>query len=333
MKKFPAKWIVCLLCLGCFLLIALNISRLSPIDEAVYGAVSPLISPMMTRLALGMTALVSPIVLLLVTLPVVLFLPKKEYRAPLFLNLTIAVLLNLGLKSVFLRPRPTAVQHLAVESGFSFPSGHTMAATCFYGFLIYLIWTLATNKALRNALCALLALVIASVAASRVYLGVHYFTDVVAGVLVSTCYLVVFTSFVDRFFGNDEPLKIKGVAPNDHNRLLFSFSYAIQGVIGGLKSERNMVIHCAAMATVIVFGVLLRISTTEWIACICLFGAVFMAELMNTAVETVVDMVCPHIDPRAKLAKDAAAGAVLCMAVAAALVSGIIFVPKLLALL
>ena len=94
-----------------------------------------------------------------------------------------------------------------------------------------------------------------------------------------------------------------------------------------------MVIHFSAMATVIVFGAMLSISATEWIACIILFGVVLMAELLNTAIETVVDIVCPHEDPRAKLAKDTAAGAVLMVSIAAAVVGGIIFAPKLLAVL
>lgn len=329
MKKIPKKWIACLASLFLFILIALNLNNITPVDEAVYAGVSRLISSGMTTFALLCTGLVGPAALLAVTLPLVVLLPKKEYRIPLFLNLSIAVLLNLGLKNVFNRPRPVDVVHLALETGSSFPSGHTMAAACFYGFLIYLVWQMCSSKALRNTLTALLSLIIALVAASRIYLGVHYFSDVVAGVSISICYLVIFTSFVTLFFTEGDHLKLQGLASGSQNRLLASFSFAIQGVSAGLRSERNMVIHFAAMAVVVVFGALLRISTTEWMICVCLFGAVFMAELFNTAIETVVDMVCPHVDPRAKLAKDTAAGAVLFMAVAAAIVGLIIFLPKL----
>ncbi|MDD3336180.1 MAG: diacylglycerol kinase family protein [Eubacteriales bacterium] len=124
-------------------------------------------------------------------------------------------------------------------------------------------------------------------------------------------------------------MKQKRLTPQKGNALFLSFSYALQGISAGLRTERNMVIHFAAMSVVVVFGALLRISATEWMICVILFGAVFMAELFNTSIETVVDMICPQRDPRAKLAKDTAAGAVLFMAVAAAIVGCIIFLPKL----
>lgn len=332
MKKLNGKWLACVLGLVGFILIALNLDNISTLDDAVYGAISSLISPGMTTFAMICSGLVGPVALLALTLPLVILLPDKAYRIPLFLNLSITVLLNMGLKSIFTRPRPVDVLHLAVESGYSFPSGHTMAAACFYGFLIYLVWRMCTSKALRNALTVLLSLIIALVAASRVYLGVHYFSDVLAGVCISVCYLVIFTSFVNLFLKGDEPKELQNLVNSNNNRLLHSFYHAMQGVVAGLNSERNMVIHFAGMSVVVVFGALLRISTTEWLVCIILFGAVFMAELFNTAIEKLVDMVCPHIDPRAKLIKDMSAGAVLFMAIAAAVAGGIIFAPKLYAL-
>lgn len=326
------KWLVALLCLGLFLLIAMNLENVAWLDGPVYQALARLRSPSATAFFTFCTNLVSPLVLLLIALGLVVAVPRREFRIPILLNLCVAVLLNLGLKHVFSRPRPTEVMRIVTETGSSFPSGHTMAAACFYGFLIWLIWQLCKSHALRNILSALLALVIALVAASRVYLGAHYFTDVTGGVCISVVYLAVFTTAVERFFTHKESLRFRHLQPNEHNRLLFSFAYAFEGVLSGLRSERNMVIHFSAMATVIVFGSLLGLSATEWMICIILFGVVLMAELMNTAIETIVDILCPEYDPRAKVAKDTAAGAVLMAAVAAAIVGAIIFAPKLLAL-
>lgn len=333
MKKVWMKWAAALGCMALFLLIALNLENAACVDEPVYNALSALRSPFFTSLFLLATNLVSPLVLLIITLGVVAFVPRQELRVPLLINLCAAVLLNLSLKHVFARPRPPEAFRLITETGSSFPSGHAMTAACFYGFLIWVVWQLCENKRLRNALCALLALVIAMVASSRVYLGVHYFSDVMGGICISVVYLIVFTTLVSRFFSHNESLRPRGLRPNSRNRLLFSFIYAFEGVISGLKTERNMVIHFSAMATVIVFGALLSISQTEWIVCVILFGVVIMAELMNTAVETVVDILCPEYDPRAKLAKDTAAGAVLMVAIAAAVVGVIIFAPKLLELI
>lgn len=330
MKIHWLKWAVAGFCLLLFITIALNLDSVSELDGAVYAAVSRLHSPAATEFFKACTLMVGPIVLLVISLTLVFILPRREYRIPILLNLSAAVLLNLGLKHVFSRPRPTEVVRIVVETGSSFPSGHTMAASCFYGFLIYLVWQLCRNRALRNAVTALLSLVIALVGFSRVYLGVHYFTDVLAGLCVSVCYLIVFTSLVSRFFMHEENLKPKRLTPSNRNRLVFSFAYAFNGVLSGLRSERNMVIHFSAMATVVVFGALLRISEMEWIACIILFGVVLMAELINTSIETIVDIVCPQEDPRAKLAKDTAAGAVLMVAIAAAVIGVMIFAPKIL---
>lgn len=93
-----------------------------------------------------------------------------------------------------------------------------------------------------------------------------------------------------------------------------------------------MKIHLFAAAAVIIFGLILHISKTEWLVCLILFALVMGAELMNTAIEAVVDLVCPQKNDLAKLAKDASAGAVLVCAIFSAIAGGIIFVPKLIAL-
>lgn len=333
MRRHWKKWTIAAACLATFLLIASHLDATAFVDAPVYRALSGLYSPFATGFFKACTGLVSPLVLLVIALVVVARIPRRELRVPVLLNLCVAVLLNLGLKHVFSRPRPVDVIHIITETGSSFPSGHTMAAACFYGFLIWIVWDICRSRAVRAALTAFLCALIALVAASRVYLGVHYFTDVLGGLLISAVYLTVFTTMVRRFFEHAEAPHPWGLQPNDRNRLLFSFIYAFEGVLGGFRSERNMVIHFAAMATVVVFGALLGLSAMEWVACVSLFGLVMMAELMNTAVETVVDILCPQYDPRAKLAKDTAAGAVLLAAMASAIAGLIIFVPKILDLL
>lgn len=333
MSRKAVKWCVAGLCLAGFLAIAFNLKNVAPIDDAVYGVISSWISPAASAFFIGCSSLVGPILLLALSLVLVLILPDKEYRIPILINVSVAVVLNLMLKNVFIRPRPDAATRIITEVGHSFPSGHTMTAACFYGFMIYLTRKLCRRRALRNAVTALLCTVIALVALSRVYLGVHYFTDVLGGLLISAFYLIVFTTLVERFFAGEESFKPKGIIPDGRNRLLYSFMYAIQGVASGLKSERNMVIHFSMIATVTVFGALLGISRSEWIACVILFGAVVMAELINTSIETVVDIICPEYDPRAKVAKDTAAGAVLMISIAAAIVGVVIFAPKILELI
>ena len=117
------------------------------------------------------------------------------------------------------------------------------------------------------------------------------------------------------------------------NPLYKSFGYAFEGIFTGIRGDRNMKIHCFAAVCVIVAGVLFHISVTEWCICLVLFGLILSLELVNTAIEAVVDLVTEDKKPLAKLAKDTAAGAVLIAAVMAAVAGLLIFVPKLVSFL
>ena len=114
------------------------------------------------------------------------------------------------------------------------------------------------------------------------------------------------------------------------NKLKNSFKYAIEGIITGIKNETNMKIHITIMIFVIIFGIVLKINKLEWIICIILFGLVISSELMNTAIENTVDLITMEKNPKAKIAKDVAAGAVLVNAVTSAIIGLLIFLPKIL---
>lgn len=112
-------------------------------------------------------------------------------------------------------------------------------------------------------------------------------------------------------------------------KFLKGFKYAFEGILAGLKSERNLKIHFIFMILVIIFGFIFKISKIEWMICIILFGVVIAGELFNTAIETVVDMISLEKNDKAKKAKDVSAGAVLVLAIASAIIGLIIFIPKI----
>ena len=116
-------------------------------------------------------------------------------------------------------------------------------------------------------------------------------------------------------------------------RLIKSFKYAIEGIIYAFKYEQNIIVHTLVMSLTIMFGVIVKLSVTEWLVCLILFGLVIATEMINTSIEAVVDLACPKIDPLAKIAKDTASGAVLVFALTAAISGLIIFVPKIMELL
>ena len=81
---------------------------------------------------------------------------------------------------------------LIEEQGYSFPSGHSMVSTAFYGLLIYLIYKNVKNKYIKYTLCTILSILILIIGLSRIYLGVHYVSDVIGGVCFSIAYLIIF---------------------------------------------------------------------------------------------------------------------------------------------
>ena len=106
-------------------------------------------------------------------------------------------LLNNALKAMFQRPRPS-FDHLVKASGHSFPSGHTMIAVALYGFLLYVVWKRDMEPLQKRIVMGVLGVLILLIPLSRIYLGVHYASDIVGGLFIATAYLMVFLMWYDR---------------------------------------------------------------------------------------------------------------------------------------
>ncbi|MEW9049587.1 MAG: diacylglycerol kinase family protein [Neobacillus sp.] len=111
------------------------------------------------------------------------------------------------------------------------------------------------------------------------------------------------------------------------HRLLKSFSFAVQGIGSALRTERNMRFHFSFSVLVIMVSVFFSIDKTEWLFIIIAIGGMFALELVNTAIERLVDLVTEDYHPLAKQAKDIAAGAVFIYALASVSIGTIIFWP------
>ena len=107
-----------------------------------------------------------------------------------------------------------------------------------------------------------------------------------------------------------------------------SFGYASRGIRLVFSSEANMKIHILIAVVVVICGFFFNISISEWIYCLLCIGLVFSAEMINTAIENVVDLASPEHHELAGKAKDIAAGAVLICAIISVLIGLLIFVPK-----
>jgi len=115
---------------------------------------------------------------------------------------------------------------------------------------------------------------------------------------------------------------------NKEKNVFDSFSRALDGFKSAYATEYHMVMHCYFAIAIIICGVLFQISYIEWLICLALIGAVIALELVNTAIEAVVNMITTDYNVYAKTAKDTSAAAVLVMSIASAVVGLIIFVPK-----
>jgi diacylglycerol kinase len=112
-----------------------------------------------------------------------------------------------------------------------------------------------------------------------------------------------------------------------------SFRFAINGIWTLLKYEHNSRIHLIAAIIVIVLGIILKLSLSEWSLLIVVIGLVFITELINSSLESLADRIDPEWNEQIRRAKDYAAAAVLMSAVIAIIAGSLIFIPKLLALL
>ena len=332
------KWIIAFLCLIIVLMMLEDIfeNEQLTLDMVVYRLVIlNLRSEPVTAIMKVITNLSSAYVLIAITIGILLFVKNKKVGLCVASNLVITTLLNQLLKYIIQRPRPDGYRLIA-ESGYSFPSGHSMVSMAFYGLIIYLIWKMVKNKKIKYISCGILGLLIPMIGFSRIYLGVHYASDVIGGFAISIVYLLLFTNIARTVLQLEKeknyPMKNKRKMVElrkKRKKLRNSFKYAFEGIIEAWKTEQNLKIHFVIMALVIIAGFIFKISAMEWIVCLLLFAIVISLELINTAIETTVDIAMPEINEKAKYAKDIAAGAVLFSAMISVIVGLIIFLPKI----
>ena len=191
------KWIILFMCLLMFFAILEDVfeKEIIKLDILGYGLISTLISNNITPVAIVITNLGGAITLIGLTIIFLLIIKNKKISLSILLNLGISAFLNILLKNIIQRPRPDEFR-LISETGYSFPSGHSMVSMAYYGYLIYLIFKFVKNKKLKTFLITILCILILSIGISRIYLGVHYTSDVIAGFVLSISYLIIYTSII-----------------------------------------------------------------------------------------------------------------------------------------
>lgn len=193
-------WLICFICLVGFLFLAEDVftKEIIQIDDIVYKFIAKyLISDSLTPLVKIITFFGSATWIIILTLILFIIIRNKKENIFLGSNLVIITILNQLLKFILKRSRPIDFR-IIEETGYSFPSGHSMISMAFYGYLIYLIYKNIKNKYLKWILIIILSILIILIGISRIYLGVHYASDVLGGFLLSIAYLILYINITKR---------------------------------------------------------------------------------------------------------------------------------------
>jgi membrane-associated phospholipid phosphatase len=202
---FTAEFLLVLILLFCIVVFAFAtrmvfIEKKTDVDEAVFAFLKPYITPGRTSFMafisfLGKHTLLIPLNFLLIGF---FLYRKKKWLAIRIASLALSsLLLKFMLKLFFQRERPS-IPVIEKVWGYSFPSGHALIGVVFYGLLIYVVWHEVKQKWLKTALISFFALLILFISFSRIYLRVHYASDVIAGLAVGIIWLVLSLRIMDR---------------------------------------------------------------------------------------------------------------------------------------
>ncbi len=166
--------------------------KLNNLDNYFYNTIK--ITNFKTKIWKCITSLASAKFIALMCILLLMFIKNKTIPILIIINMFIMWGLIGILKNLFKRPRPN-INRLVDEKGFSYPSGHTMTATCFYSFIIFLIIISPLMLTVKIVLITLLCILMLLVGYTRVYLGVHYLSDVIGAYLFGTSYSLLYIFF------------------------------------------------------------------------------------------------------------------------------------------
>lgn len=197
MKKIKILFIILLLLI--FFLIAFNINSnfIEKMDSAIYSLIFSLNGDFITTLFKVITFLSNPEFVLIALVICFIFIKNKKIKNFIVLNSVLIVSLNQIVKAIIARPRPSELM-IIKETGYSFPSAHAMFSLAFYGVLLYYLMKTNINKKIKIFLGIILLFLIILIPVTRVYLGVHYASDVIAGMCLSGAILLIYSVISEK---------------------------------------------------------------------------------------------------------------------------------------
>lgn len=192
-------------CILLLLFVALSIMvmkhTVDPLDSAVEELVRIYTFSSLAKIFVVVTQFGTAAVLVPLTLVITgyFLIVLKQNKQPLLLIISLvgALLLEVTLKQIFLRPRPH-IRHLITATGYSFPSGHSLCSAAFYGMFGYLLYSELKHRNKPVWYIPIVTIVVITlIGVSRIYLGVHYPTDVIGGFLIGTCWAITVSNWIN----------------------------------------------------------------------------------------------------------------------------------------
>jgi len=184
----------------CFILLCSIVTlrllkKLVYIDKGFYNLLINIKSPLTTSIFKFITECSGVIAVILMV--VLILLIKKKHGLYFLYNIIFILLLNLLIKNIVMRERPIGI-NLIEEGGYSFPSGHSMTSVAAYGMIIYYLYKSKLNNALKYTGITISTILTILIPISRVYLGVHFLSDIVAGACISIIWLMFYTEYLNK---------------------------------------------------------------------------------------------------------------------------------------
>ena len=193
------KTIILFVSLILFIFLTYNIfnNKIAFIDSYIEGIILSIRNDKLTDIMTIITNISSAYALIVITIILLILIKNKKIPILITFNLIFSFLTSQLIKIILRRDRPVNIS-LVNAMGFSYPSGHSMVSMAYFGFIAYLVYKYIDNTIVKVILIITLFVSIFAIGFSRIYLGVHYFSDVLGGFLLSISYLMLFIN-INKF--------------------------------------------------------------------------------------------------------------------------------------
>lgn len=178
----------------------------TPIDLAVLEFMVSIRNDFLNAVVAAITHCGDTVTIVALCAILVILPTRKKYGFPLTLAALTGLAIYKPMKHIFLRARPDVMYHIVQQGGYSFPSGHTTSSIIVYGLLLYLIRKHCKNEKLKNILSVVCILLACLIPPSRLYVGVHWATDVLCGIFIAFGVVTLAIAILERIYKKNESL-------------------------------------------------------------------------------------------------------------------------------